>query len=472
VREIIEQDAKAILALWPEAPVGVNCAALGSRCVDAPIVIGSVQSIYRDPQALGPRDLCIIDEAHLIPRRDDAMYAATISGLRGLKPVMRVCGLTATAYRLDTGRLDEGENRLFDATVYSYGIGEGIADGWLAPLVAKATTHEIDISSVGKRGGEFVAGELEAAADQDTLVEGAVREILAQGSGRRSWLAFCCGVDHALHVRDALRRHGVNCETIVGTTPADERRQIIEEFRAGRIQCLSNCNCLTTGFDVAGIDLIAMLRPTCSPGLFVQMLGRGTRKVDGKQNCLVLDFAGNVMRHGPVDMVTGKAGDGRQGEGERAKECPQCNTLVAIKAKTCPECGYAWPEPIIRRVPHHDAMAATIAPLSAESTVLMVSEVFTSEHLKPDKPPSLRVTFRTNEGRISDWLALEHSGGARWHASKKWRQLGGREPVPKTVDEALDRTNEITQVDAIVVHRDGEYWRVIGVRLPEMVVQP
>jgi DNA repair protein RadD len=282
VREIIEQDAKAILALWPEAPIGVNCAALGARSVDAPIVIGSVQSIYREPQALGARDLFIVDEAHLIPRHDSAMYSTTILGLRALNPRMRVVGLSATPYRTDTGRLDEGEDRLFDATVYSYGIGQGIADGWLAPLAAKATTHEIDVSSVGKRGGEFIAGELESAADQDALVEGAAREILAQGSGRRSWLAFCCGVHHAFHVRDALRRHGVSCETIVGDTPADERRAIIAGFRAGGIQCLTNCNCLTTGFDVAAIDLIAMLRPTCSPGLYVQMLGRGIRKAAGK----------------------------------------------------------------------------------------------------------------------------------------------------------------------------------------------
>jgi DNA repair protein RadD len=438
VREIIEQDAKAIASLWREAPIGINCAALGARCVDAPIVIGSVQSIYRDPRTLGPRDLLIVDEVHLIPRRDNAMYVATIAGLRALNARMRVCGLTATPYRLDSGRLDEGEDRLFDAVVYSFGISQGIVDGWLAPLVAKATTHEIDISLVGKRGGEFIAGELESAADQDALVEGAAREIIAQGSGRHGWLAFCCGVHHAFHVRDALRRHGVSCATIVGETPADERRTIIEDFR----------------------------RPTCSPGLYVQMLGRGTRKADGKDNCVVLDFAGNVMRHGPVDLVT-EAGDVRQGDGARAKESPSCNTLVATATRTCPECGHDWPEPILRRVPHHDAMAATIAPLSAEATTLTVFDVTVSEHLKSDKPPSLRVTFRTDEGRISDWLAFEHSDGARWHAAKKWRQLGGREPVPKTVAEALDRADEITRVDAIVAHRDGGYWRVLGVHLAD-----
>jgi DNA repair protein RadD len=423
VREIIEQDAKAILALWPEAPIGINCAALGARCVDAPIVIGSVQSIYREPQALGPRDLLIVDEAHLIPRRDNAMYGATIAGLRGLKSSMRVCGLTATAYRLDTGRLDEGEDRLFDAVVYSYGIGQGIADGWLAPLVAKVTENEIDVSGVGRRGGEFIAGELEAAADHDALVEGAVAEIVAQGAGRRHlWLAFCCGVDHAFHVRDALRRHGVSCESIVGDTPADERGQIIEAFRAGQITCLTNCNCLTTGFDVAAIDLIAMLRPTCSPGLYVQMLGRGTRKADGKQNCLVLDFSKNIIRHGPVDMVTGEH-DG----GNRVKKCPNCATPTPIAARACPQCDYSWPEAppsdeenSCVRVPRHDGRAATVSPLSADATTLTVFDVTVSEHFKPGRPPSLRVRFYTDEGTISDWLAFEHPAGTRRRNGAPW----------------------------------------------------
>jgi DNA repair protein RadD len=467
VREIIEQDASAILALWPEAPIGINCAALGARCVDAPIVIGSVQSIYHDPEALGPRDLLIVDEAHLIPRRDNAMYAATIAGLRGLKSNMRVCGLTATPYRLDSGRLDEGEDRLFDAVVYSFGIGEGIRDGWLAPLVAKATESEIDVSRVGKRGGEFIGSELESAADIGILVEGAAQEILAQGSGRKAWLAFCCGIDHAFHVRDALRRHGVAAETIVGETPGDERKRIIDDFRAGGIQCLTNCNCLTTGFDVADIDLIAMLRPTMSPGLYVQMLGRGTRKAEGKSNCLILDFAGNVRRHGPVDMVTGERGSG----GDQAKECPDCAALVPLAANPCPQCGYTWPTPgapdeeaSCPRVPQHDAKAAALAPLSANATTLTVFRVTVSEHTKPGKPPSLRVSFRTAEESISDWLALEHGGGARWHAASKWRALGGRDPAPATVAGALDRADEITQVNSVVVQRDGEYWRVLGVR--------
>jgi DNA repair protein RadD len=263
VREIVEQDHRAILSLWPEAPVGINSAALGERSVDAPIVLATVHSIYREPQSLGPRDLVLVDECHLVPHDGEGMYRTTIAGLRELKANMRVAGFSATCYRLDSGRLDEGAGRVFDAVVYSYGIGEGIRDGWLSPLVAKATEAEIDVAGVGRRGDEFISGELEAAADA-ALVEGAVEEIVAHGAGRRhAWLCFCCGIDHALHVRDALRRHDVLVETITADTAA-ERARIIEEFRAG--PCLTGCNIFTTGFDMSSVGLIAMLRPTLSTG--------------------------------------------------------------------------------------------------------------------------------------------------------------------------------------------------------------
>jgi DNA repair protein RadD len=462
IREIIEQDRRAILSLWPQAPVGINSAALGERNLDAPIVLATVQSVFRNPAALGKRDLIIVDEAHLVPHHDDGMFRSTIAGLRALSP-LRVAGLTATPFRLDCGRLDEGEGRIFDTVVFRYGIAEAIAGGWLSPLVAKGTQREIDVTDVARRGGEFTPGELEAAADQTDIVEAAVAEIVDQGAGRRNaWLCFCCGVDHAYHVRDAVRRHGVIAETVTGTTPADERKQIIEDFRAGRILCLSGCNVFTTGFDVATIDLIAMLRPTLSTGLYIQMLGRGTRKASGKQNCLVLDFAGNVLRHGPVDDACAMvAGSEKTESGPRAKRCPECSTLVHAATRICPDCGHEWPSP----EPAHAAVASTLAPLSGEQTWIDVLNVKFREHVKPGKPPSMRIDFWTGERTVSDWLAFEHSYGARWHAARKWRELGGGVPIPTTTAEALARSDELNFVEAIAIQHDGEYWRVINHRV-------
>ena len=141
--------------------------------------------------------------------------------------------------------------------------------------------------------------------DRDDVTRAAVAEIVRHGEGRGSWLVFCSGVAHARHVRDAIRGHGVSCETVTGDTPGPERDGILAAFKAGRLRCVTNANVLTTGFDAPGTDLIALLRPTKSVGLYVQMVGRGTRLAEGKEDCLVLDFAGNTARHGPIDTVDG-----------------------------------------------------------------------------------------------------------------------------------------------------------------------
>src|SRR6516165_5843308 len=329
VRELLQQNLDHLLELWPDAPYGINSAGLHRRDWGAPIVLASIQSVWHNPQRLGRRDLVLIDEAHLVPHEGDGMYRRLIAGLRPLEPAMRVCGFTATPYRLDRGRLDEGDGKIFDEVVFEYGIGQGIRDGCLAPLSSKATASQIDVSGVAVRGGEFVASALEDVADDSAVVRAAIDEVVERGQNRRSWLLFCSGVRHAHHVAETLRERG------------------IADFRAGILRALTNINVLTTGFNVPAVDLIAMLRPTLSTGLYIQMVGRGTRKADGKTDCLVLDFAGNVMRHGPVDRAEGGVDNSRSGvkaDAIAAKRCPDCGELNVLRAVECVCCGHEFPQ--------------------------------------------------------------------------------------------------------------------------------
>jgi DNA repair protein RadD len=127
VQELIEQNLAHLLMLWPDAPVGINSAALGQRDYNQQIVFASIQSVFRNPEKLGRRNLFLVDEAHLIPHDGDGMYRSVVGVLRGIDPDMRVCGLTATPFRLDSGRLDEGEGKIFDDIVYSYESVRGFA---------------------------------------------------------------------------------------------------------------------------------------------------------------------------------------------------------------------------------------------------------------------------------------------------------------------------------------------------------
>lgn len=479
VRELVEQNYLALRRVWPDAPAGIYSAGLGRRDAHHRITFASIQSVYKKAAMLGPRQVVFVDEAHLIPLAGGGMYRELLIRLRDMDPEMRVVGFTATPYRLDSGRLDQGDGALFDETVYSYGIGPAISDGYLSPLISKASATEIDVSGVARRGGEFVAGALEAAADLDHLTQSAAREITEFGADRRSWLVFCTGIKHAFNVRNALRRLGVSAETITGETPAQERAGIIRAFKEGRIRCLTNAQVLTTGFDAPAVDLVAMLRPTLSTGLYVQIVGRGTRLAAGKTNCLVLDFAGNVRRHGPVDTIeikpkrekgdsTGEAETKVTVDSVRAKECPSCESLIAVNARICPHCEHVFPAPL---KPKHQAQAEAIPILSTERTaeeeipVLLWSA---RRHTKPGSPDSLRVEYMAGLQAIPEWVLVEHTGFPGQKAQRWWSQHGGTMPAPRTVAEALARWNELTQPLAITARRSGRWWEILGCKMPPM----
>lgn len=468
VRELVAQNFAALLRAWPSAPAGIYSAGLNKRDTHHKITFASIQSVYRRAAELGPRDLIIIDEAHLVPMRGEGMYRKLLDDLHAMRPDARVCGFTATPYRLDTGRLDGGQNPLFNQTVYEYGIGRGIDDGYLSPLVSKAGLTEVDVSGVAKRGGEFVAGELESAADKITAQ--AVSELVQFGENRRSWIVFCAGVKHAHHVRDEIRRHGILCETVTGDTPSAERDSILRRFKAGEIRALTNAQVLTTGFDAPQVDLIAMLRPTLSTSLYVQCVGRGTRIAPGKNNCLVLDFAGNVRRHGPVDAVSvsmttgGKSDTGKVDEGAiNAKECPDCLSLVAINASICKHCGHEWPR---EEKPKHEASAdATVGILSTEQVgpqIIPVSDWSLDRHQKAGSPDSVRVTYYAGLMTYREWLAFGHGGYARQKACQWWTNHGGATPFPADATDAINRQHELTLPSWVAVKPNGKYFDIVN----------
>jgi DNA repair protein RadD len=222
---------------------------------------------------------------------------------------------------------------------------------------------------------------------------------------------------------------------------------------------------LTTGFNVPQVDLLAMLRPTLSTGLYVQMVGRGTRKAEGKTNCLVLDFASNVRRHGPVDSVDPKSKSGVPGEAP-VKACPECDELVALNAYECPACGYQWPRPAPKA--KHATVADAMPVLSTgQSWIAVISTSFRIHHKRndPSAPPSLRVDYLCGLTVYSEYVGLERDGYARARAEKWWFAMGGEAPVPITVREAVMRADELGRPFEITIYRNGQYWNVADRRL-------
>ena len=461
VRELIEQNAAALMVAWPFAPYGICSAGLGRRDHNQQIILGTIQSLSRDLDQLGAFDTIIVDEVHLMPRDGDGMYLSLLAALQDKVPNLRLIGLSATCFRLDSGYLHHGEDALFEKVVFDYGRAEGIRDGWLAPLSSKATKTQIDVSGVHRRGGEFIPGELERACLVEDVIAGAADEIVSRGMDRKHWLCFCAGIDHAHAVARALCTRDITVETVTADTPSEERRNIFAAYRAGKIRALTGVNVFSVGFDIPHVDLIAMLRPTCSPGLVVQQIGRGTRKAPGKENCLVLDFAGNIRRHGPVDQITVKDRTAAAPGAVLTRTCPECQEENALAARTCTCCGYVFDR---ADKPKHAATALETPILSTERPWLPVASASFHVHHKrsdPAAPPTLHIVYQCGllDG-YDEYLSFEGSVWARQFACAWWEAHGGNMPVPRTVLEAITRRDELDDVTKLTVARDGDWWRI------------
>jgi DNA repair protein RadD len=461
VRELVEQNLRTMLRIWPDAPVSVYSAGLRQRDLSGRVVFGSIQSLYKKAYDLQKVDLVIVDEAHLIPASGDGMYRKLLEDLAVINggPVPMV-GFTATPFRMSTGSLVEGKGRVFDSIAHEVGLLELIDGGYLCPPITRAGKTQIDTSGVAVRGGEFVAGALQRAADRSEITKAACAEIVKAGADRRSWLVFSTGVDHALHIRDELRGHGISCERVTGETPLGERDRIIRAFKSGQIRCLTNDSVLTTGFDAPSVDLLAVLRPTQSAGLWVQMVGRGTRTAEGKTDCLVLDFGGNAMRHGPLDQITGRVKLGTAPP--PMKTCPECEAVILAATDICPQCGHDFE--IVRERKKHAPVAEAAPLLSADlSDWLPVKAVTYHRHTKPGSPDSMRVDYHCGLARYSEWICFEHGGYAATKAARWWLQRTDM-PVPKLTATGLDNSGQLDRPHAIRIRRDGQFWRVMQAR--------
>ncbi len=440
VKELLEQAADKLHAMAPDLwnRIGVYSVGLKSRDTEHPIIVAGIQSVFRRAAELDRFDLILIDEAHMLPPDGEGMYRTFLADARVVNPHVRLVGLTATPYRMSTGLICSPDN-LLNHVCYEVGVRELIVQGYLCPLKTKAGKRKVDTSNLHIRGGEFIAGEVEALMDDDSLVRSACREILEQTQDRHSVLIFAAGVQHALHVQRVLSEMGQECGFVCGETLPFERAETLRKFKTGQLKYLVNVNVLTTGFDAPNIDCVALLRPTNSPGLYYQMVGRGFRLDPSKQNCLVLDFGGNILRHGPVDALEIKDRDAGTGQAP-AKECPQCQAVIHAAYSLCPECGYEFPPPKRGR---HEQEASTAGILSGEVTVneYPVQGVNYSVHTKRnaplDAPRSMRVDYELGNCLWkSEWICFEHTGYAR-HKAEAWWKLRSCMPVPDTAEKAV-----------------------------------
>jgi DNA repair protein RadD len=469
VKTLIAQNAVKMRDAWPLAPLGIYSAGLKSKDTIQPIIFGGVQSMVKKYPLFGKRHLLIVDEAHLIGTNADTSYLRFIKELteggegatkdsNNYNPYLKVVGLTATRYRLGLGCLTNGD--IFTDVAYDLCTIEGfnrlIAEGHLCPLVPKATRTVLDTTNVGLSKGEFDQNKLQDAVDKQEVTYSALQEVMECGHDRQSWLIFASGVEHANHICDMLNTvFGIPTVLVHSSTKDfprtdEENDKAYAQWQSGEARAIVNMNSLTTGVDHPPCDLIVMLRPTMSTGLWVQMLGRGTRPYDGKANCLVLDFAGNTARLGPINdpVIPKLKGQGPPGDAP-VKICKHCNMYNHTSAKVCFFCGEEFPkqEKLDRQASELELIRSTLPQFEnfKVSRVVMVPHVS-----KASGRNSIKVAYFCGLRTFYEYISVESKINFFRHKSREWfRQRYHYNNVNLTWEDDVPLTDaEVIQLSA------------------------
>jgi DNA repair protein RadD len=295
--------------------------------------------------------------------------------------------------------------------------------------------------------GDFNESALQAAVDDADVTYKALTEAVQIGQSRRSWLAFASGIDHAIHIAEMLRgTFGIDAAEVHSKMPEKERDRRIDAYKRGELRCIVNKDILTTGFDHPPIDLILMLRPTMSTGLWVQMLGRGTRPYDPaftvicraslrRNDCCVLDYAGNTRRLGPINdpVIPKPKGKGRAGDAP-VKICDACGAYNHTSARFCLVCNNEFV-----MSPNIVATAGTDELLRSDLPVVEyfdVDRVVYSDHTSRAGNKSIKASYFCGLRTFYEYVTVEGDGFRR-KAGRDWfRQRAPIEP-PETNAEIL-----------------------------------
>lgn len=295
-------------------------------------IVSSVQTLTSGGDGLGRMakfdpmdfDLLVTDEAH---HATSASYRRYIDYFLQ-NPNLKHLGVTATPDRAD----EEALGQVFESVAFEYEAEDAIRDGWLVPVDQQfACLGELDFSQIRTTAGDLNQGDLAAVMEAEKPLYG-VADASVESIGNKRFLAFCASVNHARMLSEIFNRYRNGmCAWVSGKTDKEDRRRILSEFAAGKIQGICNCGVFTEGTDLPFVEIIIMAKPTKSRALYAQMLGRGLRPLPGivdnysmpvsrrtainrspKPSCIVLDFAGNSGKHKLVtaaDVLGGKVSD-------------------------------------------------------------------------------------------------------------------------------------------------------------------
>lgn len=337
VKELVEQNHEKFTQYSDQhgTKSGVYSAGLNLKQTEQQVTFASVQSVVRNLNAFATEySLIVIDECHRVSDLgENNQYGQIVQQLMGINPELKVLGLTATPYRMGMGWIYQyhyhGIKRCDDARpfvkcIYELPLSYMVKHKYLTPPnLVDAPIAQYDFSSLSSNAnGQFNENEVnQLLVKYPRVTEAIIEQVQELAAKREGVMIFAATVKHAQEITGYLPN---DTALITGKTPIAERDRLIEQFKQKSLKYLVNVSVLTTGFDAPHVDLIAILRPTESVSLYQQIVGRGLRLADGKEDCLVIDYAGNG-----INIFYPEVGEKK----------PNANSeLVQV---FCPACGFA-----------------------------------------------------------------------------------------------------------------------------------
>lgn len=510
VRELVEQNHAKYEAYGLKADI--FSAGLKRKEAGRQVVFGSVQSVVRSSErfADGNFTLLVIDECHRVSLDENASYRRVIEHLRQHNPNLKILGLTATPYRLGQGfiyhRHHHGmvrgdEDCFFRDCVFEQPLRLMVKQGYLAaPTRLDMAVEHYDFTALAPaESGAFSEAAMNRVVAGSRATPGIVADIIARAERRRGVMIFAATVDHAEEVLSYLPDG--EAALMTGATDARERAATINAFKAQRLKYLVNVAVLTTGFDAPHVDVIAILRPTESASLYQQIIGRGLRLSPDKDDCLILDYAGN-----PWDTYAPEVGEPRPASDSEPVQviCPECEhanifwgkydgelliehygrrchglvedtagrsvqCAFRFRFKTCDDCG-AENDIAARRCHGCDKRLVDAddklrdALKLKDARVLRVSGMQLEATTNGRGLPRLKVTYHDEDGAtLDEWFALETPAQRRaFYAVFLRRHL--RAPgvgwEPATPADVIAGRERLRHPDFVVGRLTGRYFKI------------
>lgn len=454
---LITQTRDKLLKVWPDAVDKIGIASKGVENVvntDLPITIGTIQTLINKVNTTSPFDLIICDESHHWPPMNiESQYKTFYETMVRYNPKVRVLGITGSPFRLRHGysygtACKYGNVNLFPDLHYRISISDLQKDGYLCGYRAKATTNiSSDLAGVRKTG-DYNIGDLSAVMSKQQHVGSALLALNEHASDRKHVVVFAVTIAHAEKLREAF---GEQATIIHSELPDSERLKALEDFETGRRRVIINVSILGEGWDSPSIDCIIMCRPTMSPVIFIQQVGRGLRPHPDKTDVLILDLANNCQTHGdpnnPRIEIPGRTKKKEiVVEEKKVKTCPNCDEVVEPRATICMVCGWEF---VTER---NDPVVLTDYKFVKQKSASMVAEISDIEMSKyVSKKGNLMIKAvitawvpgSINPHFINHFMILGDEGHpyAISKSRAAWRKITGDEP-PKSAQEGIERQEE------------------------------